>query len=250
MQYLSIPTESGSNLSAFFHPAETAGAPLLIICHGFCGSPDGGSSPILAEGLLLHGISTLRFSFSPHRCLSQQVDEIRSIVSFSKQELSSRIALLGRSMGAAASLAFASRYGGLAGLCLMASPADLPSTFRDILGEDYCRLENGQPVTVYHEETPVYLTPDFISDFSQYDLLNDIRHLNSIPLLIIHGTADETVPVSHSTQLFSAASEPKQLLLLPGIAHSFSNCPSHFIPQIVTWMSQSVFPSPLTYRKA
>jgi uncharacterized protein len=40
-----------------------------------------------------------------------------------------------------------------------------------------------------------------------------------IPILFIHGTADDVVPVSMSQQLYDAAPEPKQLLLIPGAGH-------------------------------
>ncbi len=84
---------------------------------------------------------------------------------------------------AAAVLAAAARDRNLSGLCLMACPADLPSTFRGILRNDYERLERGEAVTVIHEGTPVHLTPDFIDDFSRYDLIADIRSLTGLPVL-------------------------------------------------------------------
>jgi fermentation-respiration switch protein FrsA (DUF1100 family) len=40
------------------------------------------------------------------------------------------------------------------------------------------------------------------------------------PVLIIHGTADEVVPVRHAHLLYGAAHEPKQLLLLEGVHHN------------------------------
>jgi fermentation-respiration switch protein FrsA (DUF1100 family) len=40
------------------------------------------------------------------------------------------------------------------------------------------------------------------------------------PVLIIHGTADDVVPVDHSRKLFELAHEPKSLVIVEGGTHS------------------------------
>ena len=40
-----------------------------------------------------------------------------------------------------------------------------------------------------------------------------------VPLLVVHGLADRTVPPQHGRDLFAAAAEPKDLWLLPGVRH-------------------------------
>jgi len=238
----SIPFED-SALSAYFHPASSdQNRPVLIVCHGFCGSAAGGSSLELADRLNGLEIAMLRFSFTPQRCLSRQIKEIGAVVDYCQKHLGDEIALLGRSMGAAAALAFAAVHPDLSGLCLMASPADLPATFRGILGDDYARLEQGQPITVFHEGEPVYLAPEFIQDFDAYDLPAAAANLAGFPLLIVHGLDDTTVPVEHGRILFAAAKEPKRLLLLPDHGHSFSCQSERFVPAIAAWVHREVFP--------
>jgi fermentation-respiration switch protein FrsA (DUF1100 family) len=39
------------------------------------------------------------------------------------------------------------------------------------------------------------------------------------PITIIHGDADDTIPVSHGERLFSLANEPKKLTILKGVSH-------------------------------
>ena len=40
------------------------------------------------------------------------------------------------------------------------------------------------------------------------------------PLLIIHGSEDEIIPVSMSRRLLAAAREPKELYIIPGAHHN------------------------------
>ena len=40
------------------------------------------------------------------------------------------------------------------------------------------------------------------------------------PVLLMHGTADAIIPLSHSEKLFAAANEPKELLRLEGFGHN------------------------------
>ena len=241
MQTLMIPAGT-RQLDARFHPAPSGpGRPVMVLCHGFCGSADGGSCKELAAALKQQDMALLRFWFTPHRCLSQQVAEINAVIDYCRRNFTRKIVLAGRSMGAAAALAAAARDRNLSGLCLMACPADLPSTFRGILRDDYERLERYEAVTVIHEGTPVHLTPDFIRDFARYDLPADIRRLAGLPVLIIHGSADVTVPPDQARRLFEAASEPKRLLLLPDHGHSFIGAGDRFIPTVVDWLWQQVF---------
>jgi len=46
------------------------------------------------------------------------------------------------------------------------------------------------------------------------------------PLLIIHGSADEDVPVADVRRLYDKANEPKQLEIIRGGSHGFDD-PAH-----------------------
>jgi hypothetical protein len=42
----------------------------------------------------------------------------------------------------------------------------------------------------------------------------------ALPVLFIHGTADLRVPATMSQQLYEAAPQPKQLILIPDAGHN------------------------------
>ena len=52
-----------------------------------------------------------------------------------------------------------------------------------------------------------------------YDNLGKIDKLE-VPLLIIHGSDDEFIPVEMARRLFSTAKEPKELYIIPGAHHN------------------------------
>ena len=54
---------------------------------------------------------------------------------------------------------------------------------------------------------------------NHYDSVSRIRRLN-VPILVLHGDQDETVPLSQGRKLYEAANEPKRFQVLEGAAHN------------------------------
>ncbi len=54
---------------------------------------------------------------------------------------------------------------------------------------------------------------------TQYDNIGKIGKVR-VPVLILHGDQDETVPYSHGLRLFSAANEPKRFFTIPNADHN------------------------------
>lgn len=54
---------------------------------------------------------------------------------------------------------------------------------------------------------------------NHYDNLSRIRRL-TVPLLVLHGDQDETVPLSQGKKLYEAANQPKRFQTLEGAAHN------------------------------
>ena len=54
---------------------------------------------------------------------------------------------------------------------------------------------------------------------TRYDNLAKIPRV-PVPLLIVHGEADEVVPFAHGRRLFAAAPEPKRFFAIPRAGHN------------------------------
>lgn len=71
------------------------------------------------------------------------------------------------------------------------------------------------------------------------DRYETMRHIGKInaPLLVVHGEADEVIPVEMGRMVFAAASEPKQLATFRGARHSDHGLYGSF-DTIQVWLSQ------------
>jgi len=53
----------------------------------------------------------------------------------------------------------------------------------------------------------------------RFDSINKIESLQ-VPLLMLHGTADEVIPLSMAKELYATAPQPKQLVIIPNANHN------------------------------
>ena len=69
-------------------------------------------------------------------------------------------------------------------------------------------------VSAFRVLTRVSLLP-----FDRFHNLHHIRRVHA-PVLVVHGTDDEVIPVSHGRRLYEAAGQPKQALWIDGAHHN------------------------------
>jgi fermentation-respiration switch protein FrsA (DUF1100 family) len=83
------------------------------------------------------------------------------------------------------------------------------SSYRGIMREKLAGLWLTWPL-----QAPLSMTMN-----NDYKPLEAIGTISPVPVLIIHGTADVLVPPHHADALYEAAGEPKEIWLLPDVAH-------------------------------
>lgn len=212
--------------------------PVLIMAHGFRGSMDGGGRAKYLANLAGEIAHVVRFNFNGSQILSKQIEELENVVNYVKKRYDgSEIILLGRSMGGCASLVAASKDTAIKGLALWATPNDLHLTFLNSLGKSgYQKLKNGENLYLNDERGELVLTPDFLLDIDRYDLIELLRNWKKRPLLIIHGTKDETVPLEQGQRSYFLAGLPKRLVVIPNANHSFTNHGHKAAEEVVSWL--------------
>jgi putative redox protein len=241
VEHITIPS-SETKLNAVIHQADKNTNKILIISHGFRGSKDGsGKAVMLAEQAAAIGFSVVRYDFTPCQTLSSQVEELTSVIHYCRQHSSAEIVLLGRSMGGSASLLCAAADDAIKGIALWATPCNLSETFRLALGKDYELLENGEQLLLDDNYGRLELKPEFIYDFAKYDLMNSMQIISNrkVPVLIIHGTNDELVPLKQAKQLFEIACQPKMYVQIDGGDHQFNQHGAVASSAVINWLKNT-----------
>ena len=212
--------------------------PVLILAHGFRGSMEGGGRAKYLAKLAGEIAHVVRFNFNGSQILTKQVTELETVIAYAKKRFSgSKIILLGRSMGGCASLIAADKDADIKGLALWATPNDMRSTFCATLGaENYKKLTQGEDILLSDERGECILTPEFLTDIDQYDLIGILRNWKRRPLLVIHGAKDETVPLQQGQQSFALAGLPKKLVVVPSADHSFTNHGNKAAEEVFAWL--------------
>ncbi len=173
----------------------------ILYSHGNA-SDIGTVSPIL-QALYEQGFSVLAYDYpgyghsSGHPSESSAYNAIGVAFSYLTDSLgvpANKIILYGQSLGGGPSTYLAARLANhtpVAGLIL-----------------------EGTFATVFQVVVPFRLLP-----FEKFPNIRRIHRINC-PLLLIHGTADQTVPFSHSEALLAAAAEPKSLVAIAQADHN------------------------------
>jgi pimeloyl-ACP methyl ester carboxylesterase len=73
-----------------------------------------------------------------------------------------------------------------------------------------------------------------------YNPVDVMDMLGPRPLLIVHGTADETVPMSQAMELKSQAGDAAQLVMMEGADHGFGLHRKQLTETVVTWLKAKI----------
>ncbi len=204
--------------------------PVVVICHGIPGS--GEPRPVddpgyegLAGKFTGLGFASVVFNF--RGCgdsggdfdmlgWTRDLESVLAHISNTPYVDPSRIIIVGFSGGGAAAIYVSAHEDSVYGLAVVGTPASF-SIFR----QDPAEIVND------FKRRGIIRNPDFPKDvqtwmkhFEEIEPLHWIAHFKGEHLAIVHGEADELVPVDHATQMYSAAPEGiTELFLVPGGKH-------------------------------
>ena len=220
----------GIALSGQLHlPAGRSPYPTVCVCHGI---PDRISIPnnkgysSLAEEFSAEGFATFIFNFRGTgvsggnfdllgwtRDLKAVLDYLSAVPEVNK----SRLSLLGFSGGAAVSIYVASQDTRVSCVAACASPAEF--TFANEVDEPQSVVAHFRDIGTIKDKSFPHSAGEWLDGFRQIRPVDYVAAIAPRPLLIVHGTADETVDVSHARWLYNTAREPKQLSIIEGAEH-------------------------------
>lgn len=223
---LEILNSSKEKLDYEFHGDPSDTSLLVVIGHGVTGNKDRPWALGLANAIEEAGMNALRFSFSGNGesegkfedcTISKEVKDLKAIINAAEDEGFHRICYAGHSMGGAVGVLSAvkdERIGLLISLSGM------------VYTKKFCETEFGDQTPgkgCMWEDEDCPLSQEFVDDMNKIDNILAKTEKIEVPWLIVHGDADDVVPVDEGREIYRAAYEPKDLVILEGVDHVYSD---------------------------
>lgn len=181
----------------------------VITCHGFRSSKDSSKYVFIARRLCEEGFAVLRFDFRgcgesvgefEQSTITGRIDDLKSALDFVDRHKFESVGTMGSSLGGSISILTAAKDERIKALVTWATPHILFSRNTNALD----KIEENA---------------------KKHDVIRAVEDLRN-PILIIHGSVDNQVPVSDACKLYDKAKEPKSIRIFKGADHRFTN-PSH-----------------------
>jgi putative redox protein len=213
-------------------PVAEGAPPTLVLCHGYPSGPIGAAAtsssyPPLADRIANEGWRVLTFAFrgcgasTGDFSLQGWLDDVLAAAEQARELGDTRgVWLAGFGTGGALCIAAAARRPEVAGVAALASPAD----FADWANHPRRLLQHARDIGVIRH----HAFPPSVDQWTRE--LRDIRPADDAalvaprPLLVIHGSDDETVP-SFDARVLGDAHGHAELRIVPGAAHDLRNDP-------------------------
>ncbi len=225
MVQLEIPGSDDRPIHAIRHGPQDA--PAVLVAHGFKGFKVWGMFPFVAERLAAAGLQAIRFDFSHNGVEATDFDRLDLFLldtwTRHQEDLAALAAtlegpfgVLGHSRGGGDAILFAAGEPRVAAVATLAAVATtlVPADAEDVVRRlGYYPIENSRTKQVMPMARTVF------DDAANHSIEEAARGLDR-PLLLFHGTADESVPIEHARRLASWC-EGAEKHEIEGAGHTF-----------------------------
>jgi fermentation-respiration switch protein FrsA (DUF1100 family) len=239
------------NISGWFFPSarHATGGPAIVLCHGiWTGRREclplalrfqAAGYNVLCFDFRAHGLSDGRFTTVGLR----ETNDVLGAVEYLKgrpEVDATRIGVMGFSMGAAATIQAAARCPDIA---VVVSDSAYAS-FLDAARYSF-RLITRVPPFPFANMAAQWGKVIVRIDPGRLRPVDVIGQISPRPILLMHGTLDEIVPVEHVHSLFSAAEEPKELWIAEGAHHveARDDDPERYYAKVEQFLGQTLNPA-------
>jgi Dipeptidyl aminopeptidases/acylaminoacyl-peptidases len=234
----------GLNLKGWFIPAQGS-TKTVIFAHGYRKNRLQNDVPglPLAQALAADHYNVLMFDFrnsgeSDGKLTSvgqYEVQDLLGAVDFiqSKPEISSQIVLMGFSMGAATAILAGAREPAVTAVIADSPFADLKTYLNQNLSV-WTELPSFPFNQAFFMIVPVMTG----LDMNEVSPVKEVKNLGGHPLLLIHGTGDQDIPIENSEDLQQAYPQA-QLLRVPGATHvkNYETDPGLYLSTVTSFLA-------------
>lgn len=212
----------------------SASPPVVCICHGIPADAPAANTRIkdrgyagLAEDICWQGFTVLIFNFRGTGNSQGNFDilgwtrDLRAAVDYlwALPEVDcSRLSLLGFSGGAAISVYQAAQDKRVSSVAVCACPAEFDSLVAEG-GKSPSIVDHFRSIGIIRDKNFPADDEVWLDGFRQVSPIDCVSRISPRPLLLVHGSRDEVVAVSHARKLYAQAGEPKRLIVVEGAGH-------------------------------
>ena len=224
--------------------------PVVLVLHGFKGYKDYGFFPFLTAQLAQGGMAAVRFNFShsgidldpstfgrpdlfERDSWSKQLADVAAVIAAlptlpggGRMNLD-RLGIAGHSRGGVVTLLAAGSDDRIKAAVALSAPSssDLPEEAKQVIREQGYVVSpssrTGQDLRIGRA-----WLDDLEQNADRLDVLASVARITA-PLMIVHGTADASVPVACAERIANAYAGAPETLLLEGASHTF-DCANPF----------------------
>lgn len=237
-------TTKGRKLGLSLFTSVNPDAPVLLFLHGFKGFKDWGFIPWLGEQFSANGIHFLSMNFS-HNGISLHGTEFTETEKFSKNTYSLELeealevatltergffngitspvrGIFGHSRGGGIALVAASRIPGLFAAAVWAPVSNFyrysPEVLEAWRNRAYLEVANARTGQVFQVNYSLY--NDLEKNSKALDIEAAVKRMQ-IPLCVVHGTSDDSVPDQEGKDVATWAGDLSELHLIEAANHAF-----------------------------
>jgi dienelactone hydrolase len=238
-----LPCKDGLSIRGEVYIAQPA-VGSVIVCHGFKGFAHWAFFPYLARKLADSGLTAITFDFSGsgigrdresfteqaafgENTFSRELEDLDLVEDHARRMkwIQGRFGLLGHSRGGGMAILFAASEGSNVSSLVTWAAISYPNRWRpeDVLTwrkQGYADIANSRTGQVMRLGTAL-LDDVELHGKNKLNIEAAAKKLK-VPWLIIHGTADETVPSTEGEHLHSVSRGISTLRLIEGASHAFS----------------------------
>lgn len=244
---ISFRTANGDILSAVLHHPSHSPYGAAILCHGMESAKNSEKLIYLAQSLAERGLLALRFDFRyvgessgkfADITYSGEVEDLRAAFEFMQSRRPGKTVLFGSSMGGTVALLFAASNPRVAAVVTLAAPLHPENFPKRVLTLDQLRRWRERGYTTYNGQR---LNVSLLEDLEKLDVPTTARRIRC-PVLILHGDADEVVPVAEAYELHEILAGPKRLAIFKDTDHRFADpqVMRQAMTEALDWLSEHV----------
>ena len=215
------------NICGVLHQVENSNE-IVIIVHGFSSNKDNLSGKVIEEELSQLNISTLRIDLDNQgesdlkfmdASVSNYIKQVNSTIEYCRELGFDNISLVGGSFSGVVCLAIASQRNDIFRLFLRCPGIGTLwyKYLKDKTSQNYIDVKNGKNIETHGEIFDISI----LDDMEQYYPLSNLARKVKIPVGIVHGDCDETIPYQDTVE-FSNAIENSILTIIQGAGHNLT----------------------------